>query len=189
MIEQFVKSNCLSCLLNEDRRVELIPEPFRMQGNVSFRVTFREYVNYILALSRDTRIILSTNVNYLKELAHSRNPHLYPYFLKDMAFAISKEVWFAEFYNKDASIILPASLDSKPNNAVDLLQYYIYCGDSERMLLSMVNSLGFDLNIPKRQHNLILFRVAVAIYHTALHSKSPREMNLVYEPNNNKNWC
>ncbi len=181
MIEQFVKANCLSCLFNEDRRVELIPEPFRMQGVVSFRVTYQEYIRYILTLTRTTGIVLAADVEYLRELASSKNPKLYSSFLKDMAFAVLKEVWFAERYNKDASIILPATLDSEPSNVSDLLEFYQYCGESERVLAVMMENAGFEHSIPRRSQNLNLYKLGVLLHYTSNSSVTLKELNLVYD--------
>lgn len=181
MIEQFVKANCLSCLLNENSNVELIPEPFRMQGTVSFRVTYQEYTRYILSLTNRTGIILMADFEYLKELASSQNPRLYTCFLNDMSFAIIKEVWFAERYKKKASVILPASLDSKPWSVSDVLKYYQVSGNAELLLCQKVTSRGFELKPPKIEQNKNLFKLAVILFYMASVSTNPREIDLVYD--------
>lgn len=182
MIEQFVKANCLSCLLNENSSVELIPEPFRMQGIVSFRVTYQEYAQYILSMTDRAGIILMADFEYLKELASSQNPKLYKCFLNDIAFAIIKEVWFAERYKKQASIIVPASLDSKQSCGVsDMLGYYKVCGDAEMLLCQRVTARGFDIKPPKIEQNKNLFKLAVVLFYLASISVNPREIDLVYD--------
>jgi hypothetical protein len=181
MIEQYVQANSLSCLMNEDRTIEIIPEPFRMQGSVSFRVTYSEYSNYILSLPKDTGVILMSELSYLRNLASSDNPKLYSCFLKDLAFAICKEVWFSECYAKDASIILPASYISKVMTVSAILQSYLYCRDVESELLGKVQSAGFKPFKTQRIQNIRLVQLAVVLYSMSKVPNGVEEVNLVYD--------
>lgn len=181
MIEQYVQANSLSCLLNEDRMVEIIPEPFRMQGSVSFRVTYSEYINYILSLPMDSGIKLMSDFPYLRNLASTHNPKLYSCFLKDLAFAICKEIWFAESYRKDASIILPASFNNKPARVSECITSYSYCREVEPELLYKVESVGFGLQKVKREQNVHLLQLAVILYSIAKAPVVLEEVNLVYD--------
>ena len=181
MIEQYVQANSLSCLLNEDSTVELIPEPFRMQGSVSFRVTYSEYSNYILSLPADTGIKLMSEFSYLQNLAATCNPKLYSCFLRDISFAICKEVWFAECYKKDASVILPASFSGNTIKVSDCLESYQYCKDVELELLGKVNCAGFVIPKISSMQNLRLIQVAVVLYSLSMASQVMDEVNLVYD--------
>lgn len=181
MIEQYVQANSLSCLLNQDSSVELIPEPFRMQSSVTFRVSYSEYSNYILSLPVDTRIVLMSSYRYLRNLASSSNPKLYSYFLQDMAFAICKEIWFAEKYDKDASIILPTSFKGENLKVSDCIKSYQFCLDVEQELMARLNQAGFGLHSIKRVQNMLLKNLAVVLFAM---SKAPavlEEVNLVYD--------
>jgi len=181
MIEQFVQANSLSCLLNGDSSIEIIPEPFRMQGSVSFHVTYSEYSNYILSLPVDTDIVLMSKYSYLRNLASSDNPKLYSCFLQDIAFAICKEIWFAERYRKDASIILPASFNGKNVKASDCLKTYPLCKDVELELLSRLSTQGFVLNKIERVRNIYLKNLAVVLFSISKVPVVMEEVNLVYD--------
>lgn len=181
MIEQYVQANSLSCLLNRDSFVEVIPEPFRMQGMVSFRVTYSEYINYILSLPVDSGIILSNEFTYLRNLASSANPKLYAYFLQDMAFAICKELVFAEKYRQDASVILPASFNGNNVMASAYLESYRYCVEVEKELLNKVSTAGFGQLKVQRDHNRSLFKLAVILYFMSKVPTVMEEVNLVYD--------
>ncbi len=181
MIEQYVKANSLSCVLNENCSAEKIPEPFRMQGTVSFRVTYQEYVKYILSLPDKSLIVLMADISFLRTLATTNNPKLYSYFLKDLAFAICKEVWFAEAYDRDASIILPASLSSEPIGVSKYLDSYELYSYIQVELINKVIGRGFPLNTIKRTHNLVLFKIAVVIYFCSGVESLFDELNLIYD--------
>lgn len=181
MIEQNVRANSLSCLLNADSSIEIIPEPFRMQGNVLFRVTYSEYSNYILSLQQDTDIILMSEVSYLRNLASTCNPKLYSCFLKDIAFAICKEISFAERYNKDATVILPSAYNHNTMLLSKCLASYEYCRHVEQELLNRLQTAGFGLTKVKRVQNTRLFQLAVILYSLSKVPNEVKEVNLVYD--------
>ena len=56
MFKQYAGVESLSCLLNEDKDFEPLPEPFRMQMHVIFHVTYSEYIKYVLSLTPDTDV-------------------------------------------------------------------------------------------------------------------------------------
>ena len=181
MIEQYVQANSLSCLLNEDCSAELIPEPFRCQGSISFRVTYSEYSNYILSLPSDSGIILMSDFSLLRNLASTGNPKLYACFLKDLAFAICKEIWFAEAYSKDASIILPASFNGNNVALSVYLKSYEACKAVEMELVDKVQSAGFRSLKTKRRQNKSLYQLAVILYYLSKITPGMKEVNLVYD--------
>ena len=181
MIEQNVQANSLSCLLNADSSVELIPEPFRMQSNVLFRVTYSEYSNYILSLQNDSGIILMSNIDYLRSLASTDNPKLYSCFLKDLAFAICKELHYAERYRKDASVILPTAYNHNDLLLSMCLSNYSNCRDVEGELKYCLQTAGFELTKVKRIKNIRLFQLAVILYAMSKAPTVAKEVNLVYD--------
>ena len=181
MVEQNVQANSLSCLLNADSSVELIPEPFRMQKNVIFRVTYSEYSNYILSLQQNTNIILANDVAYLRSLASTGNPKLYACFLQDLAFAICKEISFAERYKRDATVILPSAYN---RNDILLTQCLIIshsCSDAEIELRHRIHQAGFGLTKVEKARNVQLFNVAVVLYSLSKVQTAMKEVNLVYD--------
>lgn len=181
MVEQFVSADSMSCLFNEDCFAESYPEPFRMQGTVSFRVVYQEYIQYILTLPHNTSVKLMTDLRILRRLASARSPMLYQHFLGDMAFAISKEVWYAEKYKKEASIILPSSSDKYAQGVSDVLNVFAAVSALTRPLASIMGASGYDGLSPKIVHNVELWRVAVYLYSLSLSRDLLVELNLVYD--------
>lgn len=181
MLEQYAKATNLSCLLNADKEMELIPEPFRMQRNVIFRVTYSEYINYVLSLAKNNRIKLLSNTGSLVDLALTGHPLLYNHFLEDMAFAIIKELYFAEFYRKRATVILPAAFNQHNINLSSLLGSYPYCVGVQNELLFKCAQLGFNLPKNISEVNLFLYKTAVILYSLSKNSNAVEEVNLVYD--------
>lgn len=181
MIEQCVTASSLSCLLNGDSSVEIVPEPFRMQYAVSFRVAYSEYINYILSLKENSGIKLMSDYTYLKGLASTNNPKLYSCFLQDIVFAICKELCFAERYRRDASVILPSSYKVQSLKVTECLKSYEYCRDLEPELIDCVNKKGFLLKKVERPDNKPLLQLAVVLYQLSKVTASVKEVNLVYD--------
>lgn len=182
MTEQFVTANCLTCLLNQSREAEVYPEPFRMQPELMFRVSFSEYVKYVLATPLDTDVVLMSDITYLHNLASVRSPKLYSCFLADMAFAIGKEIFYAECFKRDASIIVPASV-KKDSVSWDIRECssmlsIIYACDTS--LRTSLTKAGFDLPTKFSEHNQMLYQVALYLLWLCGQGYSGHEVNLVY---------
>lgn len=182
MISTLVNAAGLSCLLHRDYACERVPEPFRMQKDVSFYVTYSAYVNYIIALPSDTLVKLSAPVSQLKELALTSNRQLISFFLQDIAFAILKEVFYAERYNSDASKILPFSYAGIEIKATDLLcAYAAHYSPYREVLGRQLLDAGFVFTREVTGLNAKLYSMAVSLYGYALSSKHYDEVNLVYD--------
>lgn len=175
-----VKATSLSCMLNRNNAIELLPEPFRLQGQVAFHVAYSEYVNYIRSLDVDSPIQLSASIPRLKTLVMSQSPQLYLHYLQDMAFAIMKEVWFAEQYKTDGTIILPES-SSGITQLSTFLRSYQYGRTREAEFLSQVAAVGFRPNTVRRPHNVILQKLAVCLYYLSQFQTGVSEISLVYD--------
>lgn len=180
MYKQYAEVNNLSCLLNEDKDVEILPEPFRMQKEVIFHVTYSEYKKYILSLASDTEVKLMTDITVLQTMAMQDQPRLYQCFLKDVAFAILKELYFAELYKKPATTILPASSNGNSMKLSQFVQNYNNCCQVQSELLIYMNSIGFG--IPKRitTQNVRALQTAVILFYLSKQD-TVKEMNLVYD--------
>lgn len=180
MIEQYVTSNSLSCLLDRQFGIEIFPEPFRMQPNVIFRIAYTEYIDYVLALSSDTPVALSADISFLRNLASNSNPKLYMFYLEDIAFAICKELFYAEAYHKDASIILPSSLKAPPTklHAYESTYSYVYVVEGE--FRTKLDSTGYKLPKSFREKNSVLFKLAVFLYWLSKSNNGVTEVNIVY---------
>lgn len=185
MFEQNVSANSLSCLMCECSTAEIYPEPFRMQSSIVFGVTYLEYSKYILSLSEDSDIRLMANIAMLRNLASNHNPKLYSYYLADMAFAICKEIYFAECYALGASVILPINEGVNAVRVSECQQTYqtnqsVYAS-CERELRQKLTDTGFELPKSFRDHNGTLFHVAVILYYLSKLTELTREVNIVYD--------
>lgn len=181
MITEWVKANSLTCLLNEDPNIELLPEPFRLQRNVSFCVPYSEYSKYILSLRDSDKVQLMTSLSVLRDLASSGSPLLFKYFLKDIAFAICKELFYAAAWHKDASIILPTSSDATTVPTSQLLQLYPTAAQYEYELCTKMNDSGYKVSTKLSGHNLQMFQIAVVLYHLSYQFTTQRQVSLVYD--------
>lgn len=181
MVQQYAKANCLSCLLSSNKSSELIPEPFRMQPHVIFKVTYSEYINYVLSLTSAMGVKLMTATGVLSDMATTGHPGLYNCFLKDIAFAIIKELYFASVCNKTASIILPASFNDNNVDVQLMLGAYQYCDAAKTELMQRCIALGYKLPSDLSGQNAVLFKLAVVLYNMSMSNKVLKEMNLVYD--------
>ena len=181
MIDVYVTADSLSCLFHRDAYCESIPEPFRMQENVSFHVTYSEYVNYIVDMPDNSLVKLSESVRHLKELAASSSDALLKYFMLDMAFAIAKEVCYADSFKKKASVIVPYSYSGTVLQAQNLLTAYNYYSKFEGGLREALRSAGFNVSKNVSDLNSNLYKIAVSLYGFALSRQHLDEVNLVYD--------
>lgn len=182
MSEQYAPVSCLSCLLDSRRELEPYPEPFRLQQHVTFRVTLSTYTDYILSLPSNTGVRLLTKVENLKALASLRSPRLYNFFLRDMAFALLKEISYAEEYNAHATVILPASDVGNVVSASDMLSNYRQDIDQIRyQLYSLVSSFGYKLPSVISSINKDLFDLAAIIYKLSATESVVKEIHFLYD--------
>lgn len=181
MLQQYAKAENLSCLLNMNRELETIPEPFRMQNNVIFKVTYSEYTDYVLSLKFESQVKLLTDSSVLINMAHTKQPKLYNHFLQDMAMAIMKEVYFAEMCRKGGTVLLPVSFNNRNVLVSNMLTMFNQCAASSSLLVSHFQSFGYMFPKVVSERNGHLFKLAVVLYHLSLSPKPVEEMNFVYD--------
>lgn len=181
MVQTQVKADCLTAILNENFLLEPLPEPFRLRPNVSFLITYSEYITYLLSLSKTTDIMLSADVTYLQDLAKTKNFELYPLFLQDIAFALAKEVWYAETFAGEGSVILPFSTNGYEHKVSNYLQSYAQCKSCESVLYAKLDRAHFTGLKIRSQHNDNIFRLAVVLQYMATQTPIVKEINLVYD--------
>ena len=183
MLEQYATAENLSCLVNSYKHLETLPEPFRMQDSVTFRVTPSTYAEFILTLTPDSGVRLMTQLDVLHRLASIGSPKLYNSFLADVAFSILKEISYAELFHCYATIILPTSPTA--NNvrvsylaecAYPLLNYEV-----ENELRSIVINCGFELPLHVSDYNIDLYKTAVVLYSLSKCQTAVNEVNLLYD--------
>lgn len=181
MLQLYAKADNLSCLINTDSTIETIPEPFRMQSNVLFKVTYSEYVSFVLSLSLEDKVKLMTPTDVLLNMARTKQPKLYNCFLQDIAFAILKEIMFAEHYSSKATVIVPASYNNRNVVVSYMLKLSAQCLSSQTELMRNMYQLGYAYPKEVSAKNADLFRVAVVLYHMSLSSNPVEEINVVYD--------
>jgi len=164
MIIQYAPANSLACLFSYAKKCEELPEPFRMQRSVSFRVLYDNYADFVLSLPEDTMVELATSIPDIQRAIAQGGFLSYSFFLKDMAFAIMKELHFAERYKRLSTIILPAAfgVESTPISAF-AAKYNLTTG-AEGSLLRAVREKGFVVKTPVTSGNRILYNTAVVLY-------------------------
>lgn len=182
MVEQYASADCLSCLLNSYKQLEVLPEPFRMQDKVAFRVTPSAYTEFILTLGPSSSVRLMTQLGVLKRLASIGSPKLYNCFLADIAFAILKEISYAEVFNKYATVILPTSRTSKNVCTSYLSEVYSALNvEVENELRERVRSFGFELPMVVSTNNIDLYKSAVVLYSLSKCDTAVSEVNVLYD--------
>ena len=181
MITECVRANALSCLLNEDPGIEQLPEPFRMQSTVTFCVPYSEYSKYILSLRDTDGIILMTPLSLLRDLASSGSPLLFKYFLRDVAFAICKELFYATAWKRDASVILPTTIDGTVVPTSRILTLYTSARQYESELCRKMDNAGYTVSTKLSEHNANMYRIAVVLYHLSYQDTTQKQVSLVYD--------
>lgn len=182
MLEQYATADCLSCLVNSYKELEVLPEPFRMQGTVVFRVTPSAYTEFILTLSHDSGVRLMTQLDVLKRLASIGSPKLYNCFLADMAFAIVKEISYAELFSRHATLILPTSQNANNVQVSHLVEMYSLLNpEVESELRTRVVNYGFELPMVVSNNNVDLYKTAVVLYSLSKSHLAVNEVNLLYD--------
>lgn len=181
MITERVKYDAMTCIISEDPTLELLPEPFRMQGGISFCVPYNEYKRYILTLEDDCDAKLMTDVKILQRLAEQSSPILFRCFLKDMAYAICKEIFYASTRDKEASVIIPVADDATVLYASNLVNLYSFAKEHESDLQRVMRQTGYELPDGLSEHNSELYKLAVVLYHLSYQSTMNGFISLVYD--------
>lgn len=100
-----VEADRLAALMVLDRNLEPVPEPFRMQPEVELVINFDEYLKFIESLSSNCQLLYFT-ADALHKAINTRNDQsLLRAFYVDMALAVSKELFFAEYTGKGSTVI------------------------------------------------------------------------------------
>lgn len=180
MVQQFVKASQLSCLMNGNVGAERYPEPFRMQADVAFYVTYSEYISYISLLTESDGISLMTPIEELVYKAMTNQPDLYKHFLWDLSFAMVKEISFAEQYRRPATLILPESENNpvKMRYLVDM--HFSNCNAAKELLLTKCNQKGFPIQYEVSAQNRLYFQTAIVLYYLSMVLHRFDELNVVY---------
>lgn len=181
MTTESIRANALSCLVDENPTIERLPEPFRMQSSVIFYVPYSEYSKYILSLKDVDGIVLMTPLSLLRDLASSESPLLFKYFLRDMSFAICKELFYSAAWKQDASVILPTAINATVLPTTRIESMYESARQYEQELCNKMQNAGYKVSTKLSMHNTRLYKIAVVLYHLSYQSAMLKPVSLVYD--------
>jgi hypothetical protein len=103
MREVYVTSDVMATLFLTDRKMEIRPEPIRMQPSIQLVVGFSEYVDFCRVYLYQRDYLVTSTQEIKAYLDNEDMPALLRCFYKDMAVAVAKELFFAEGYRKGAT--------------------------------------------------------------------------------------
>lgn len=180
MVTCQVNAGSLSSLLDTRGSIELIAEPYRLQQSVALSVPYSEYVKYIQMLPHDSKIALFSDTQTTLRYATTKDPRLYNSYLKDVAFAICKELFYSERCQEDATVIVPFSFNSESWEVSSFLQMVSVTPYLEQEFESLLKVHNHHERI-RIQRNKTLKRLALAIYKLSSLSQVSGELCLAYD--------
>lgn len=180
MYRCLVTANALSSLLDTRSGIELVAEPYRLQSEVTLCVAYSEYVNYVNSLTNDSVVCLASGTSTAIQYAVEQNPKLYSCYLKDIAFAICKELAYSEHERKGATVILPTSHRYGSTAVSYLLRLLKGDSVSRQELDSLLESTSYGTKL-KSVRNKSLKDIAYALVQLSHNSAFMSELNLDYD--------
>lgn len=134
-----VAADSLAALVVLDRDLEPVPEPFRMQPDVEVIVNFDEYLKFVQSLPMDSAFLYFP-MDKLHQSIEARNEQsLIKSFYIDVALAVCKELFFAEYYGKGATVIRHEFYDCHDTKGISIMP------NTEVLLLHILSEKGFPL--------------------------------------------
>lgn len=154
----------LAPVLLLDRYYESKPDPFRLQGNrVVFTIPFVEYKNFIKFCLRAVDY-LATPTKTLRSLeVRNKDNLLYSCYMKDIACAIAKELFYAEKAKKAASYYRHCSDGVHVYNVEEVEKLYSTI-TTEREFRDYLDSKGYTIPKNVSDINSILWKYANVLY-------------------------
>ena len=164
MQETTVSYTNLAPLFLLDRSFEEKPDPFRLQGDkVMFVIPYNEYKLFIDKCLGEVDY-LATPTKLLKEYLNTRDEiQLYRSYMREVAIAIGKELFYAEEANKSASHYQHRSDGSLTYTREDIYGIYKYI-DTEKVFRGYMESHDFKLPKYFKSENQDLWFYANVLY-------------------------
>lgn len=100
-----VDAESLAALLVLDRTLEPCPEPFRMQPSLTLSVSFDEYCKFVRTLPDTPQYLFNPLPKLWEKLERGEVLPLVKAFYTDMAGAVGKELFYAEYAQRPATTI------------------------------------------------------------------------------------
>ena len=134
-----VEADCLAALMVMDRELEPVPEPFRMQPDVELIVNFEEYLKFAQSLPSDSTLLYFPTERLRQSVAARNEEALVKSFYIDMAMAVCKELFFAEYNGKSATVIRHEFCECRAEKSVTVTT------DTVLLLSHILSAKGFGL--------------------------------------------
>lgn len=176
------KADNLSSLLDTQAGIEIMLEPYRLQPTVVVGIAYSEFLAYVRSLTANSQIKLFSGNSRLINFAGNNNPQLYNCFLSNIAFAICKEIFYAELFYGDGTVIVPST--ATPTGEMPLA-VFLQAFPATKVQKSELDTFLRDTNwyTPiKRKNNLRLKELAYCLYAASLKQVQYKgELNLGYD--------
>lgn len=186
MVEVTVDANHLAPIVVINKKLEPIPDVFRLQEKVLFIVTLDEYIKFIELLN-DEIDILPVKTNTLKEIVKNINREednesnevtIKDIFYFNMSLALGKELHFSQVYGRNMSnyVAIPSN-DAEPVNRDDLEFLYSLIEEDKKLIYQEhLNRRGYKLNVNKlTEQQEFYYKYAILCYNSFVIR--------------NSNWC
>lgn len=180
MVTCQVNAGSLSSLMDTRGSIELIAEPYRLQRGVALSVPYSEYVKYIQMLPSDSTIVLFSDTQTTLRYATTKDPHLYNSYLKDVAFAICKELFYSERCEEAATVIVPYSYNSDSWDVSRFLQMVSVTPYVEQEFEYLLKTHNHHERV-RTERNKTLKKLAQAIYKLSTLDNVSGELCLAYD--------
>lgn len=172
MINKVVSYESLAVLLLLEKDFEPTPEVFRCQPKVKLTIPFDEYLNFV-EYELGVVDFLATPSKELQALVREyrlgnedSGKKLFSAFLKDMAFAVCKELYYAESLGKGATSIVHSVHAGTEMSEQDIETYF--ANVVNQVVPKLVKGLSCkDYAMPNQisAQNAIHFKYAVVMYY------------------------
>ena len=186
MVEVTVDANHLAPIVVINKKLEPVPDVFRLQEKVLFIITLDEYIKFIESLN-DEIDILPVKTSTLKKIVRNTGQDgndkpdgvtIEDIFYFNMSLAIGKELHFSQVYGRSMSnyVAIPNN-DAEPVSRNDLeFLYSLIEKDKELIYQEHLNRRGYKLNVNKlTEQQEFYYKYAVLCYNSFVIR--------------NSNWC
>lgn len=176
-----VNTTEMSCILLMCKDLEKLPEPFRMQDNVTFLVSYQKYCDYLLTLRPRVDDYLCRPIEDLQKLVRDSSPILFNRFLEDMSYAIMRELHFSQAFAGKPTMLLPKSNNAMTMTIDECNVNFQHAYKEEKWLLTTMARNEYPVSVQNLSQgkSLMMYRLAVSLYYLSTSEKAVVEFSLL----------
>jgi hypothetical protein len=171
MNTKVVDYDSLAVLLLLEKQLEPTPEVFRSQPNVTLVVPFEEYISFIELLLGSLDLLATPSETLHHHLREYRlgdrggaRKKLFSAFLRDMSFAVAKEVYYSEQRGKGCTRIIHRLEEGVTLSAQDIDSYYANVALSTApAMLTKLSCKGYAMPAQISAPNAYAWKYAVVL--------------------------